>query len=109
MLDGSLEGRLKMKGYLAYDVRPGWHTVGIDFDESSTFGDVTPATRQVHVREGEKVFLRYSTKAVYGGGSSMMIGTVMMPDYEMHGILSQRSEAEALPEVRRYRMGVPMR
>ena len=107
ILDGSLAGRMKMKGYLPLDVKPGWHVVRITFDESSTFGDVTPASQQVHVREGGKAFLRYSTQAEYGTGPGMMIGTVMMPDYTMHGILSHRSETEALREVSRYRMGVP--
>lgn len=108
-VDGRIEGRLKMKGYLAFDLQPGSHVVGITFDKSSSFGDVTPAMRQVYVNNGGKAFLRYSTQAEYGGGSSMMIGTVMMPEYTMHGILSHRTEAQALPEVRRYKMGVPSR
>ncbi|GAA5119750.1 DUF2846 domain-containing protein [Luteolibacter yonseiensis] len=107
-VDGRRQGRLKMKGYLAYDLQPGRHIIGMTFDKSSTFGDVTPASQEVHVGNGGKVFLRYSTKAVYGG-PGMMIGNVMMPDYTMHGILSHCSEVQALPEVRRYNMGEPSR
>lgn len=94
-----------MKGYLAFEVQPGSHVVGVTFEKSSTFADVTPASQKFKLGNGETVFLRYSTQAAYKTRGGIPVGSLIVPDYIMLGILSPRSEAQALQQVSRYKMG----
>jgi hypothetical protein len=108
-VDGSLIGRLPQKGYLTLDLRPGAHNFEVGFDASSSFADVSPANHRRNVTAGNRLYLRYSTEAVYGSGIGILLtspgATTVLPDYTMRGILDAVPPEKAIPEVSKYRMG----
>lgn len=108
-VNGSLIGRLPQKGYLTLDLRPGAHNFEVGFDKSSSFADVSPANQRRNVIAGDRLYLRYSTEAVYGSGIGILLtspgATTVLPSYTMRGILDAVPPDKALPEVSKYRMG----
>jgi len=102
-------GRLPQKGYLTLNLRPGKYNFDVIFDKASSFADVSPANQKRRVLAGERLYLRYSTEAVYGSGIGILLtapgSTTVLPSYTMRGMLDAVPTVKALPEVSKYRMG----
>jgi hypothetical protein len=108
-VDDVMVGRLPQKGFLTLNLRPGSHKFTVTFDKSSSFADVSIASHKGSLTAGERLYLRYSTEAVYGTGVGILLtspgGTTALPSYTMRGILDVVRADQALPEVSKYRMG----